>query len=189
MSQIDTGTQATPPCEGRTHRRWDLRNCWDFRCLQWWVPFHVIVVLVCRRQGERLMHACIPSTEGNCCPSSMAWGTIYHGERSELVVLDRASTANTTSGFSATVFFPVWWGRWDETLRMSTTMPCSIQHVTRLLVSRTAVRPRRVVTLTDIISRRGRNLLDTRGGHTRYYFCGDTTLNMFKRFTKMLSTF
>jgi hypothetical protein len=45
-------------------------------------------VRVRRRQGERLIDACVQLTDGNRRPSVMVWGAIHHGGRSELVVVD-----------------------------------------------------------------------------------------------------
>ena len=41
-----------------------------------------------RRQGDRLVNACITPMVGNRGTSVMVWGAIHHGLRSELVVLD-----------------------------------------------------------------------------------------------------
>ena len=42
------------------------------------------------RQGEKLIDACVQPNDGNCGPSVMVWGTIHHGGRSKLVVVDGA---------------------------------------------------------------------------------------------------
>ena len=47
-------------------------------------------VRVRRRQGERLIDACVQPNDGNRGPSVMAWNAIHHGGRSELVVVDGA---------------------------------------------------------------------------------------------------
>ena len=42
-------------------------------------------VRVRRREGERLIDACVQPNEGNRGPSAMVWGAIHHEGRSELV--------------------------------------------------------------------------------------------------------
>ena len=42
-----------------------------------------------RRRGERLLECCVAQNHGNRGPSVMVWGAIHHGDKSELVILDR----------------------------------------------------------------------------------------------------
>lgn len=76
---------------GRTHRVWTLqhwRHC-IFSDESRFALFHADGrVRVRRRQGERLIDACIQPTDGNRGPSVMVWGAIHHGGKSDLIVLD-----------------------------------------------------------------------------------------------------
>lgn len=76
---------------GRRHRAWTLqhwRHC-IFSDESRFALFHSDGrVRVRRRQGERLIDACIHPTVGNRGPSVMVWGAIHHGGKSDLVVLD-----------------------------------------------------------------------------------------------------
>ena len=88
VSQIDFGSQVTPPCV-RTYRRWNLRH-WR-RCVfsdeSSFTLFHRDA-RVRRRQDERPIDVCILPVDDNCGPSVMVCGVIHHGGRSKLVVLD-----------------------------------------------------------------------------------------------------
>jgi transposase len=76
---------------GRRHRVWDHRQ-WRHCIFSDESRFSLYHsdgrVRVRRRQGERLIDACVQLTDGNRRPSVMVWGAIHHGGRSELVVVD-----------------------------------------------------------------------------------------------------
>ena len=78
---------------GRRHRGWDLRQ-WRQCIFSDESLFSLYQgdgrVRVRRRQGERLIDACVQPNEGNRGPSVMVWGAIHNGGRSELVVVDGA---------------------------------------------------------------------------------------------------
>ena len=78
---------------GRRHRVWNLRQ-WRhciFRDESRFILYHSDGrVRVRRRQGERMIDACVQPNDGNRGPSVMVWGAIHHGGRSELVVVDGA---------------------------------------------------------------------------------------------------
>ena len=78
---------------GRRHRVWDLRQ-WRHCIFGDESRFSLYHsdgrVQVRRRQGERLIDACIQPNDGNHGPPVMVRGAIYHGGRSELVVVDGA---------------------------------------------------------------------------------------------------
>ena len=80
---------------GRRHRVWDLRqwrNC-IFSDESRFSLYHSHCdgrVQVRRRQGERLIDACVQPNNGNRGPSVMVWVAIHNGGRSELVVVDEA---------------------------------------------------------------------------------------------------
>ena len=81
-------------CEwGRKHRVWDLRQ-WRHCIFSDESRFSLYHsdgrVRVRRRQGERLIDACVQPNDGNRGPSVMVWGAIHHGGRNELVVVDGA---------------------------------------------------------------------------------------------------
>ena len=222
VSQIDFGSQATPPCVGRTHRRWDLRH-WRhcvFSDESRFTLFHSDGLgRVHHRQGEGLIDACIQPTQCNCGPSVMVWGAIHHGGRSELVVLDgplnrhryirllRDSmlpwatglfgrtfvyaqdnapphTARDTTAFLVQQDLEVMdWPAprpdmnpiervWDQMGIWILDMDDPPSTVTELRLAvlqvRAAVRPRRVRTLVESMSRCVRALFAARGGHARY---------------------
>ena len=82
----------------RRRREWGRRyKVWDFRqwrhCIfsdeSWFSLYHSDGrVWVRRRQGERLIDACVQPNDGNRGLSVMVWGAIHHGGRSELVMVD-----------------------------------------------------------------------------------------------------
>ena len=73
---------------GRMHRMWDLRQ-WRHCDESWFSLYHSDGrVRVRRRQGERMIDACVQPNDGNRGPLVMVWGAIHHGGRSELVMLD-----------------------------------------------------------------------------------------------------
>ena len=57
------------------------------------------------RQGERLIGACIQSTNTNYCPSVLAWGATTMVEGVNCWYLMDPSTTNVTSGFFAIACF------------------------------------------------------------------------------------
>ena len=87
-------------------------------------------VQVRRRQGERLIDACVQPNDGNRGPSVMVWGAIHHGGRSELVVVDGAMNRHRYIQILRNQMLPWATGCLDETLCTSKTMPRPIQHVT-----------------------------------------------------------
>ena len=78
---------------GRRHRLWDLRQ-WRHCIVSDESRFSLYHsdgrVRVRRRQGERLIDACVQPNDGSRGPSVMVWGAIHHVGRSELVVVDGA---------------------------------------------------------------------------------------------------
>ena len=93
MSQAHFGTQATAPWVGEEAQSVGLQTM-ETIYFQWWVPVLPIPQWqsgrVCRRQGERLIDACVQPNDGNRGPSVMVWGEIQNRGRSELVVVDGA---------------------------------------------------------------------------------------------------
>ena len=77
---------------GRRHRVWDLRQ-WRHCIFSDESRFSLYHsdgrVRVRRRQGERLIDACVQPNAGNRGPSIIVWDAIHHGAGGELVVVDR----------------------------------------------------------------------------------------------------
>ena len=76
-----------------------------------------------RRQGERLLDACIQSTRGNRGLSEMVWGEIFHGGGRNLVILD--GTVNRHCYIQILGDHMLSWGEGssDVALRLCKTMP------------------------------------------------------------------
>ena len=122
-------------CEWRRRLRvWDLRQ-WRHCIFSDESRFSLYHsdgrVRVRRRQGERLIDACVHPNDGNRGPSVMVWGAIHHGGRSELVVVDGAMNQHQYIQILRNQMLYMRRGCLDVTLCMSKTMPCPIQHVTQ----------------------------------------------------------
>ena len=118
---------------GRRHTEWDLR--------QW---RHCIFsdesrislyhsdgrVRVRRRQGERLIDACVQLNDGNRGPSAMVWGVIHHGGGVSWSWWMEPWTGIGTSRSWGIKCCHGRRGCLDETLCTSKTMPRPVQHVT-----------------------------------------------------------
>ena len=122
-------------CEwGRRHRAWDLRQ-WRHCIFSDESRFSLYHsdgrVRVRRRQGERLIDACVQPNDWNRGPSVMVWSAIHHGGRSELVVVDGAMNRHRYMQILRNQMLPWATGYLGVTLCTSKTMPRPIQHVTR----------------------------------------------------------
>ena len=119
---------------GRRHRVWDLRqwrHCIFIDESRFFLYHSDGRVRVRRRQGERLIDACVQPNDGNRGPSVMVWDVIHHGDRSDQVVVDGAMNWHGYIQILRNQMLPWATGCLGVTLCTSKTMPCPIQHVTR----------------------------------------------------------
>ena len=118
---------------GRRHRAWDLRQ-WRHRIFSDESGFSLYHsdgrVRVCRRQVKRLIDVCVQPNDVNRGPSVMVWGTIHHGGRGELVVVDVAMNRHRCVHILRNQMLPWVTGVFGRKCT-SKTMPRPIQHVTR----------------------------------------------------------
>ena len=118
----------------RRHRMWDLRQ-WRHCIFSDESRFSLYHSdgRVRRRQGERLIDACVQPNDGNRGPSVMVCGAIHHGGRGELLVVDGAMNQHRYIQILRNQMLPWVTGCLDVTLCtcMSKTMPRPIQQVAR----------------------------------------------------------
>ena len=119
---------------GKRHKVWGLRQ-WIYCIFSDESRFSLYHsdgrVRVRRRQGERLIDACVQPNDGNRGPLVTVWGAIHHVGRSELVEWMEPWTGIGTSRSWGIKCCHGRRGCLDVTLCTSKTMLHPIQHVTR----------------------------------------------------------